>query len=62
MQRAYIVGDTGKAITVSLIRDNEEVFRKDFAYSEGKDKPSIIDMATHAAQALVRNSEFFTRA
>lgn len=61
MNRAYIVGDTGKAITVSLIKENEEVFRKDFAYEEGKDKPSIIEMATNAAQALVKNSEFFTR-
>lgn len=61
MQRAYIIGDTGKAMVISLISGDEEIFRKDFPYEEGKNKPSIIECVRTSGDALLRNTEFFTR-
>lgn len=61
MQRAYILGDTGKAIVLSFLRGNEEICRRVFPYREGYDKPSVVAFARSSAEALVNNTEFFTR-
>lgn len=62
MHRAYILGDTGKAIVLSLVKNDEEIFRKDFPYQQGFDKPSVIEMARSSGEALIKNTEFFSRA
>ena len=61
MKNAYIMADTGNSIVVSFLKDDEEIVRKDFPYREGFNKPSVVEMARHAVDSFMKNTEFFTR-